>query len=174
VVARGRKPFAMTRTEITVADLDQYCRATRTCAITRGQVPSQPARSIPVAFARRYAAWLSQVSGYNYRLPTDEEWLLAARAGTNWDSKDATCGTASTSLGRFVRGDDWSSKGVTNPWGLVDMVGGIWEWTTKGPELAVRGGSYRSGPDACSVASTHASDGSAERDVGFRLVRDIE
>ena len=43
-----------------------------------------------------------------------------------------------------------------------------------GAGLAVRGGSYRSGPDACSVTSTRASDGSAERDVGFRLVRDIE
>ncbi|PTR34015.1 non-specific serine/threonine protein kinase [Luteibacter sp. OK325] len=174
VIPHGRKPFAMTRTEITVADLDQYCRATRTCAITRGQVPTQPARSIPVAFARRYAAWLSQVSSYSYRLPTDDEWMLAARAGSDWDSKDATCGTASTGLGRFVRGDEWSSKSVTNPWGLVDMVGGIWEWTTKGADLAVRGGSYRSGPDACSVTSMHASDGSAERDVGFRLVRDIE
>jgi non-specific serine/threonine protein kinase len=173
VVPHGRKPFAMTRTEITVADLDQFCRATRTCAITRGQVPTQPARSISIEFARRYAAWLSQVSGYTYRLPTDEEWLLAARAGADWDSKAATCGTATTGLGRFVRGDDWSSKGVTNPWGLVDMVGGIWEWTTKGAGLAVRGGSYRSGPDACSVASTRESDGSAERDVGFRLVRDI-
>lgn len=174
VIPHGRKPFAMTRTEITVADLDQYCRATRTCAITRGQVLTQPARSIPAAFARRYAAWLSQVSGYGYRLPTDEEWLLAARAGSDWDSKEATCGAASTGLGRFVRGDEWSSKGVTNPWGLVDMVGGIWEWTTNGAGLAVRGGSYRSGPDACSVTSTRASDGSAERDVGFRLVRDVE
>jgi non-specific serine/threonine protein kinase len=117
---------------------------------------------------------LSQVSGYSYRLPTDEEWLLAARAGSDWDSKDATCGTASTGFGRLVRGDEWSSKGVTNPWGLVDMVGGIWEWTTTGTTLAVRGGSYRSGPDACSVTSTRTSDGSAERDVGFRLVRDIQ
>jgi len=174
VIPHGRKPFAMTRTEITVADLDQYCRATRTCAITRGQIPTQPARSIPIAFARRYATWLSQVSGYSYRLPTDEEWLLAAHAGSDWDSKDATCGSASTGFGRFVRGDEWSSKGVTNPWGLVDMVGGIWEWTTTGASLAVRGGSYRSGPDACSVTSTRASDGSAERDVGFRLVRDVE
>lgn len=63
VVPHGRKPFAMTRTEITVADLDQYCRATRTFAITRGQMPMQPAWSIPIAFARRYTAWLSQVSG---------------------------------------------------------------------------------------------------------------
>lgn len=173
VIPHGRKPFAMTRTEITVADLDQYCRATRTCAITRGQIPTQPARSIPIAFARRYAAWLSQVSAYTYRLPTDEEWLLAAHAGSDWDSNSASCGTATTGLGRFVRGDEWSSKAVTNPWGLVDMVGGIWEWTTKGADLAVRGGSYRSGPDACSVTSTRESDGSAERDVGFRLVRDI-
>ena len=174
VVPNGRKAFAMTRTEITVADLDQYCRATRTCAITRGQPLSQPARSIPVAFAQRYAAWLSQISGYTYRLPSEEEWLLAAHAGSDWDSKDANCGTSSSGLGRFVRGDEYSSKGVTNPWGLVDMTGSVWEWTTKGSGLVAHGGSYRSGPDACSVASVRASDGSAERDIGFRLVRDIK
>lgn len=173
VIPHGRTPFAMTRTEVSIGNLDQFCRATRTCAVSRGMAASEPARSIPVAFAQRYAAWLSQVSGHVYRLPTDDEWMLAARANTGWDGKDANCGATSSSIGRLMKAPDFSGKGVTNPWGLVDMTGSVWEWVTKGSGLAVRGGSYRSGGDACSVDAVQVSDGSAQRDVGFRLVREI-
>ncbi|SEM93338.1 non-specific serine/threonine protein kinase [Luteibacter sp. UNCMF331Sha3.1] len=173
VVPRSPKPFAMTRTEITVGNLDQYCRATRTCAVSRGIAPTEPARSVPVAFAQRYAAWLTQVSGHVYRLPSDDEWLLAARANAGWDSKDVDCGASSSGIGRLMKAPDFGTHGAANPWGLVDLTGSVWEWTTKGRGLAVRGGSYRSGGDACSVGTVRASDGSAERDVGFRLVREV-
>lgn len=174
VVPRGRKPFAMMRTEVHIADLDQFCRATRTCAIKKDNALTDPARSIDAAFARRYAAWLSQVSGHVYRLPTEDEWLLAARAGANWDAKEANCGTSSSGLGRLMRSDELTSKGIVNPWGLIDMTGSVWEWTTHGDDLLVHGGSFRSGPEVCSVASVRPSNGSPERDVGFRLVRDIK
>lgn len=173
VVPFDRKPFAMTRTEITVGNLDQFCRATRTCAVSRGIAAGEPARSIPLAFVQRYATWLSQVSGHTYRLPTDEEWKFAAHANVAWDSKEGNCGAPSSGIGRLLKSPEFSTKGIANPWGLVDMTGGVWEWVTKGTAFAVRGGSYRSGPDACSVDTVRPSDGSAERDVGFRLVRDI-
>ncbi|UPG84786.1 bifunctional serine/threonine-protein kinase/formylglycine-generating enzyme family protein [Luteibacter aegosomatis] len=174
VIPHGRKPFAMTRTTITVGNLDQFCKATRTCAVSKGFNASDPARSIPVDFARRYAAWLTQSSGYTYRLPTDEEWLLAARAGTDWDGKHDNCGDASSALGRLLRSPNLGDNpATTNPWGLVGLTGGVWEWVTRGGSLAMRGGSYRSGPDACSVTTVKATDGSPDRDVGFRLVREI-
>ena len=174
VLPADPKPLAMTRTEITVADLDQYCRSTRACVMARGLASDEPARSITVALAQRYATWLSQVSGHVYRLPSEDEWLYAARANSAWDSKTNNCGPATTSLGRLFHKDAWSSKGMANPWGLVDMTGSVWEWTTKKGGLVAHGGSYRSGPDQCSVSSVRASNGSAERDVGFRLVRELK
>lgn len=174
VVPRGRRPFAMTRTEIHIAELDQFCRATRTCAIKSGNAPTDPARSIDATFARRYAAWLSQVSGHTYRLPTEDEWLLAAHADAKWDAKEGNCGTSSSGLGRLMRSDELTSKGIVNPWGLIDMTGSVWEWTTKGAALIVHGGSFRSGPEMCSVESARPSNGSPERDIGFRLVREIK
>ncbi|MET0256635.1 MAG: bifunctional serine/threonine-protein kinase/formylglycine-generating enzyme family protein [Luteibacter sp.] len=174
VLPRGKHPFAMTRTEIHIAELDQFCRATRTCAIKPGNAPTDPARSIDAAFARRYAAWLSQVSGRVYRLPTEDEWLFAAHAGAGWDAKEGNCGSNSSGLGRLMRNDELTSKGIANPWGLIDMTGSVWEWTTKGAALVVHGGSYRSGPELCSVDSARPSNGSAERDVGFRLVREVK
>jgi non-specific serine/threonine protein kinase len=174
VIPNGRKPFAMMRTEVTIANLDQFCRATRTCAVNRGQNANDPARSIPVAFARRYADWLTTVSGHVYRLPTDDEWLLAARGGASWDGDSDACGEATSALGRLVHAPELGpATGKANPWGLVGVTGGVWEWVTHGSALALRGGSFRSGPAQCSVTSTRASDGSADRDVGFRLVREI-
>lgn len=174
VIPNGRKPFAMMRTEATVANLDQFCRATRTCAINRGQNANDPARSIPVDFARRYAAWLTQISGHVYRLPTEQEWLTAARGGANWAGDGDACGEASSALGRLIHSPELGpATGKANPWGLVGVTGGVWEWVTRGSALAVRGGSFRSGPAQCSVDATRASDGTADRDVGFRLVREI-
>lgn len=174
VIPNGRKPFAMMRTEATVANLDQFCRATRTCAINRGQNANDPARSIPVDFARRYAAWLTQISGHVYRLPTEQEWLTAARGGANWDGENDACGEASSALGRLIHSPELGpATGKANPWGLVGVTGGVWEWVTRGSALVARGGSFRSGPAQCSVNSARASDGTADRDVGFRLVREI-
>ncbi|HET7931879.1 MAG TPA: bifunctional serine/threonine-protein kinase/formylglycine-generating enzyme family protein, partial [Rhodanobacteraceae bacterium] len=79
----GGAPFAMTRTEVTVGEFDKYCAVTHQCA-AKGGSASLPVADIGLAAAKGYAAWLTQVTGYTYRLPTDAEWLHAAQAGQGW------------------------------------------------------------------------------------------
>jgi formylglycine-generating enzyme required for sulfatase activity len=80
-----------------------------------------------------YCQWLSKKTGKPFRLPTEEEWEIAARGGLNakpypWgDGIDKTKawfdgkwkGTATLRPADF---------GKPNPYGLLGMAGNVWQW----------------------------------------------
>jgi formylglycine-generating enzyme len=159
--------------------------------------------------AAAYALWAGR------RLPTETEWEYAAGAGGTttypW-GQDVTPGgrlMANTWQGRFPYlnegADGWigtSPVGTfeANAFGLVDMIGNVWEWTTtefsahhrldgnKGcctPTLTadpavnqtLKGGSHLCAPEYCHryrpAARSPQSQDSATTHIGFRCVADV-
>ncbi len=128
------------------------------------------------------------------RLPTEIEWEYACRGGTTGptffdeDERELFCWDRQTA-GDTERVPRLAAK-RPNPFGLIGMLGGVWEWTgslhlpwpaaaddgrdapdAPGPRVA-RGGSFRTPPDEIDAALRRGLDPeSRPEDLGFRLAR---
>ena len=169
----GGPAYALSRGEVAVDDFNRYCSATGKCsaqpvAAEQGRLP---VRNISLTQAQGYARWLTHASGgWRYRLPTDAEWLHAAQAQQGWkQAADSNCLPPGASAGGGaavgVKGRD------ANPWGLVNLTGNVWEWVAGG---AVRGGSYASFWSDCTVQARREAGGTAQADIGFRVLRELK
>jgi non-specific serine/threonine protein kinase len=157
--------LAVTKYEITVGQFDQFCKATGKCKPAGGN-EALPRTGVSLALAKAYATWLSETTGFNYRLPTDSEWTHAANAGGQGagDSGGFNCVVGSVKGGFAVP----ANSGAPNAWGLVNVVGNAAEWVEG---ASVRGGSFNVPLSQCTV---EWKQGGSESDtVGLRLVREM-
>jgi formylglycine-generating enzyme required for sulfatase activity len=159
--------------------------------------PRCPVESVNYQEIEEFLKRLNEGGGpLRYRLPTEAEWEYACRAGTM--SPFSTGANLTTGQANYNGTFPYAAfpKGgyrgrptpvgtfPPNAWGLVDMHGNVWEWTSdwyapypdgrvidpRGPadgtRKAIRGGSwYFDGNSArCALRYTHAP-----RDRGFSL-----
>jgi formylglycine-generating enzyme required for sulfatase activity len=174
--------FYMSKYEITQA---QYKAVT-------GTNPSSfkgddlPVDSVSWNDAVEFCRKLSQMTGRQYRLPTEAEWEYAARAGTNGPYAgnleamtwyDANSGNRTHPVGQKE----------PNGFGLYDMYGNVWEWcqskykpypynANDGREnlqeadvRVMRGGSWESAAKACRSAYRRRVTPDP-RSSGFRII----
>ncbi|HUN06076.1 MAG TPA: SUMF1/EgtB/PvdO family nonheme iron enzyme [Aggregatilineales bacterium] len=95
----------------------------------------QPVVGVSWYEAVAYSQWLSEVTGENIMLPTEDQWQYAAQGedgrqypwGNDWDCKKCNnsvspCNNSQTSPVRQYEGVGDS------PFKVVDMAGNVWEW----------------------------------------------
>lgn len=196
--------FAISKYEVTFAEYDKFANA------TGRKLPDnqyQDRATYPVIFvtwddAYYYADWLSDQTGFHYRLPSEAEWEYAAGAGERspyWWGYDMKPNMAHCQLGCSSIYDPKKPTAVgsfkPNPFGVYDTAGNVAEWVqdcwhenyenapTNGKEWvggdcvyrAVRGGSYFSPEDSIRTQrrDKFKSD-QAYDNIGIRLARDIK
>ena len=131
-----------------------------------------PAVNIPIAQAAAYCDWLTaQDASHTYRLPTDEEWILAA----GHMPKDVSMNSGYVESG-LTAVDAYSQ--TTGACGGIDFWGNCWEWTSSVDAnglYIIKGGSWDSDRDDCrSEKSDVVRDGAqGYANVGFRVVRTV-
>lgn len=201
-------PFWIGRTEVTNAQYLEFVTAKGHVAplnwSDRKPLPNTEFR--PVAFvslddAIAYAKWRSQRDGGTFRLPTEQEWEYVARNGAKqnlfpWGNDfvdgNAVMGKADSEPVNV----DTKPQGA-NIWGVVDLIGNVWEWTSseyylypnsgdkikfepkaKG-NIMIRGGSADEKPNVkppkITITSTFRNQvprDTKNKILGFRIVRE--
>jgi len=126
------------------------------------QTDQHPVVCVSHPDARAYAAWLSQVTGRRYRLPSEAEWTRAAHNNGFWSAPQTLCHygnvndlTAKNATAKAAEPCD-DGYAFTSPvahyaasaFGVYDIVGNVWEWMAD-----CHGGGYAALP----------ADGTAQR-----------
>jgi serine/threonine protein kinase/formylglycine-generating enzyme required for sulfatase activity len=192
--------FSMDKTEVTNAEYAEFVNETKRTPpqhwpggkVLSGQ-EQWPVNNVSIDDAKAFAAWRSKRDGVTYRLPTEEEWEYAARNGAQstfypwgdaWANDRAVVkATSPQEVGSYPDGK--------NRWGVVDLIGNVWEWTSSKASLypgssrtiteqdkdsyVMRGGSYASDPSGERAITATFRDwipaSTRHMTLGFRLVR---
>ena len=166
VVVGAGKAFAIGKYEVSGEEFGAFCAATKACG-GKSFSGSQPARGVDHKLAEQYVSWLSEQSGFHYRLPSYQQWLTAARADGAQPDANRNCMVSAKGLnkGGFPVP---VTTGKANAWGLVNATGNVREWTADGDAA---GGGFNDPIERC-VFETR--DGGDQLDqTGLRVARDI-
>ena len=172
--------FAIDRTEVTTAAYAKCVDAGgctpilrhRNCNSSQPDRGEHPANCVTFTQARRYCEWAGK------RLPSGEEWEKAAR-GTEgatyaWGGAAPACGLV------VARAPDCTVRGTApvgskpsgaSPYGALDMLGNVWEWTLdgEGDRQILRGGAWNTAPVSADHRYPYPDKGTPS--TGFRCAR---
>lgn len=207
------RDFAMGANPVTTEAFEAYARATgwqprEELLWLSGRMPAIDVRQTD---ALDYCAWLSRETGQRYRLPTEQEWEYACRAGVataypygdqigpddavynpnkGLDPNQPKCQRPLAD--RFARCGAKEVGGLRpNRWGLFDMIGNVWEFTSSpwtrdhataaehpaagSPQAIVtKGGSWFDGAADCRAAARcRRLENELDINLGFRVVREL-
>ena len=158
----------------------------------------RPVESVSWSDCQKFISKLNELTGMDFRLPTEAEWEFAARGGNRsggykYSGSDNIDGVA------WYDGSGNSSKTHAvatkqpNELGIYDMSGNVWEWcadwyasygsnaqtnpngVSSGYYRVCRGGSCKSNARSCRSAFRGIiTPNSRDNDLGFRLVLPVK
>ncbi|MBI5331550.1 MAG: SUMF1/EgtB/PvdO family nonheme iron enzyme [Betaproteobacteria bacterium] len=138
-----------------------------------------PVEKVSWQEVQEYIRRLNQITGKNYRLPTEEEWKHACYGG----NEQEYCGGSHLSSLAWHQDNAYSQthrvgQKQANGYGLHDMSGNVWEWVQdcygNCDHRIVHGGSWYLGAAEARVAARYWYDPNySYNDVGFRLARTL-
>lgn len=120
--------------------------------------------------------WNADADGY--RLPTEAEWVYAARGGVS-GARYGDLARVAWSAGDAVAGPQPSGTKEPNSFGLFDMLGNVWEWcwdrldpARYGDYRVLKGGGWADEAWSCRVGVRRGNAPDARvDDVGVRVAR---
>jgi formylglycine-generating enzyme required for sulfatase activity len=114
-----------------------------------GDKDAHPALGMSLPCALNYTKWLSKKTGRHYRLPTEEEWEYACRAGSTtayfWGNDAAPAKQYAWFKDNAAENIHLVGKLQPNAFGLYDMAGNVGEWCANSDPTkpgVLRGGAW--------------------------------
>lgn len=190
--------FALARLQVTNEEYRMFLLATgiappRFWKDTQLSGPRQPVVGVSWFDAAHYCQWLSEMSGYIYRLPTEAEWEYGARGGSGecafpWG--DTPPSEQPRFAERWQNGPEPVGESHCNAFGLFEMCENVHEWCSdwfdpnyyavspernplgpvSGQRRASRGGSWRHHVKIARCAARSSIPPSFQyADYGFRV-----
>jgi formylglycine-generating enzyme required for sulfatase activity len=202
--------FAIAAKSVTVEQFRCFLKSHGSKGLRRLPTPDCPVTMLSWHLAAEYCNWLSEQEGLElcyepidkrnreagmksvpnclqrtgYRLPTEEEWECACRAGTLTSRYYGESVDLLRNYGWYVENSGSRSWDVAslkpNDWGLFDMHGNVWNWchnehdARKLEKSSFRGGSYVDATDDVRAANNLKTDASAPSPyIGLRPTRTL-
>ncbi|MEQ6204847.1 SUMF1/EgtB/PvdO family nonheme iron enzyme [Sulfitobacter sp. HNIBRBA2951] len=195
------RPFSISKYPITVREWDYFCsEAGPQYRKMIGDLsnPKKPVVGITIPDAVAYTRWLSELTGFNYRLPSENEWEFAARANSEtrfWWGEHPSHDHANFRGGKHsnvLEVGDFPE----NQFGVAGQLGNTWEWTGDNSfptrhsqqycrlarpgdggnpeEWVLKGGCFYYGDEKLHPGANITMEADAVfNSVGFRVIREI-
>jgi len=149
----------------------------------RGEGDNYPMFYVNYYEANEFCAKLTKLAhangrlpqGHEYRLPTEEEWEYACRAGSTTRFANGNDDSNLNEMGWYSDNSDWTTHPVgmkhPNGWGLYDMHGNVEEWCKSKNDCIIRGGTWISISSGCTSSyGEYRHPKTRSHTIGFRVV----